>query len=220
MIAHYDFHALCCIFPRCSDEELQLLVLDIKENGLQKPIALYEGKILDGRNRYIACQLLEIEPDYIQYDGDDPLAYVVSLNLCRRHLNESQRAMVAAAIIELRREEREKKTVKEVAKQLNVSERLVHHANKVLEDGTEQDVKDIMSGKKKVMTVADELKEANDFTLSPLSPREEMIQTLGKKILATARAMRRDMDEMFSMTKWNDVYKKLHRDVRMVVFDE
>jgi len=100
MITPYEFHELCCIFPRCTDEELQLLVSDIRENGLQTPITLYEGKILDGRNRYLACQMLNIEPDYVEFDGKDPLPFVVSRNLCRRHLSESQRAMVAAAIIE------------------------------------------------------------------------------------------------------------------------
>ena len=92
MISHYEFHELCCIFPRCSDEELQLLVSDIRENGLLTPITLYEGKILDGRNRYLACQMLNKEPDYVPFDGKDPLPFVVSRNLCRRHLNESQRA--------------------------------------------------------------------------------------------------------------------------------
>ena len=50
---------------------------------------------------YLACQMLNREPDYVQFAGKDPLAFVVSQNLCRRHLSESQRAMVAAAIIEL-----------------------------------------------------------------------------------------------------------------------
>ena len=77
MISHYDFHALCCIFPRCSDEELRLLVADIRENGLKTPITLYEGKILDGRNRYLACQMLNIEPEYVKFTGDDPLAFVI-----------------------------------------------------------------------------------------------------------------------------------------------
>jgi hypothetical protein len=227
MITHYDFHDLCCIFPRCSDEELQLLVSDIRENGLQNPITLFEGKILDGRNRYLACQLLGIEPEYVPFEGTEPMSFVISHNLCRRHLSESQRAMVAAAVIELRRQEQEtratavtKQTVAAVAKEFNVSKRLVHYADKVLQDGTEQDVADIMSGNKKVLNVAKEIKEAEDFTLSPVDPKEETIQTLQTKILTAARAMRKDMDEMFRLTKWSGEYKKLHRDLRMIIFDE
>ena len=42
-----------------------------------------------------------IEPTFTVYTGDDPVAYVVSLNLRRRHLNESQRAVVAATLATL-----------------------------------------------------------------------------------------------------------------------
>ena len=58
MITHYEFHELCCIFPRCSDEELQLLVSDIRENGLRTPIARYEGKILDGTIKFLRTSTL------------------------------------------------------------------------------------------------------------------------------------------------------------------
>jgi len=222
MITHYEFHELCCIFPRCSDEELQLLVSDIRENGLQIPITLYEGKILDGRNRYLACQMLNIEPVYVEFDGKDPLTFVVSRNLCRRHLSESQRAMVAADIIELQRKDngRSEVTIAEAAQQLNVSERLVSHAVKVIQEGTEQDVKDIMSGDRKVRAVSDEIAKLNDFALSPVDPKEEQADELKNKILLAARGMRRSMDEMFRLTKWNHVYKKLHRELRTIIFDE
>ena len=222
MITHYEFHELCCIFPRCSDEELQLLISDIRENGLLTPITRYEGKILDGRNRYLACQMLNKEPDYVDFDGTDPLPFVVSRNLCRRHLSESQRAMVAATIIELQRKEngRSEVTLAEAAEQLNVSERLVSHAVKVIQEGTEQDVRDIMSGERKVRAVSDELARANDFALSPVNPKEEQADELKHRILAAARGMRRSMDEMFHLTKWNPVYKKLHRELRTIIFDE
>jgi len=222
MITPYEFHELCCIFPRCSDEELQLLVSDIRENGLLTPITRYEGKILDGRNRYLACQMLNKEPDYVDFDGTDPLPFVVSRNLCRRHLSESQRAMVAATIIELQRKEngRSEVTLAEAAEQLNVSERLVSHAVKVLTEGSERDVQDIMSGERKVRAVSDEIGRANDFALSPINPKEEQVNELNGKILVAARGIRRSMDEMFRLTKWNQVYKKLHRELRTIIFDE
>jgi len=222
MITPYEFHELCCIFPRCTDEELQLLVSDIRENGLQTPITLYEGKILDGRNRYLACQMLNREPEYVEFEGTAPLPFVVSRNLCRRHLSESQRAMVAAAIIELQRKEngRSEMTISEAAKQLNVSERSVYHAAKVLHDGTEEDVEAIMSGTKKVRAVSDAIKETNDFALSPVDPKEMQIKEFTDKILTVAKGLRRTMDEMFRLTKWGDGYKKLHRELRMIIFDE
>jgi hypothetical protein len=218
----YEFHELCCIFPRCSDEELQLLVSDIRENGLQIPITLFEGKILDGRNRYLACQMLNVEPDYVDFDDRDPLPFVVSRNLCRRHLSESQRAMVAASIIELQRKEngRSEVTVAGVAEQFNVSERLVTHAVKILNEGMEQDVKAIMSGERKVRAVSDELTRTNDFALSPVAPKEEQINEWQHKILTTAKGLRKSMDELFCLSNWSPAYKKLHRELRTIIFDE
>jgi ParB-like nuclease domain len=97
----YEFHPLADIFPMLNDDELKALADDIKAKGLTEPITLYEGKVLDGRNRHRACELAEVElrPDYFtQYEGDDALGFVVSKNLRRRHLNESQRAAIAAEI--------------------------------------------------------------------------------------------------------------------------
>lgn len=96
-----EFHPLSDVFPLMIDSELSELAEDIRENGLHESIILYEDRILDGRNRYIACELAGVEPKFEEYTGDDPLAFVVSLNLKRRHLNESQRAMVAARLAKM-----------------------------------------------------------------------------------------------------------------------
>ena len=81
-----------------SEHELSSLAEDIKKNGLQNAITLYDGKILDGRNRYEACRISGVEPTFETFDGADPLKAVISLNLMRRHLDESQRAVVASRV--------------------------------------------------------------------------------------------------------------------------
>src|SRR5262245_53199230 len=101
MSAILPFHPLAKILPLLEGEEFEELCNDIFRNGLLEPIILYEGKILDGRNRYRACLAADVEPCFETYRGTDPLSYVISRNLKRRHLTTSQRAMVAARISNL-----------------------------------------------------------------------------------------------------------------------
>lgn len=90
-------HPIAALFPLMSDTELDQLAADIKTNGQRIPVVLHEGKILDGRNRARACALAGVDPRYEDWSGDgDPIEWVISVNLHRRHLNETQRAMVGA----------------------------------------------------------------------------------------------------------------------------
>jgi len=72
-----------------------VLVADIGAHGLLQPIVLHEGKILDGRNRYRACQHAGVEPRFEEWRDESPTAYVLSLNLHLRHLADSHRAAIA-----------------------------------------------------------------------------------------------------------------------------
>jgi hypothetical protein len=68
--------------------------------GLQEEIVVHEGKILDGRHRYLACLAKGVPPRFRPYAGEcgSPLAFVVAKNVHRRHLTESQRAFLAARL--------------------------------------------------------------------------------------------------------------------------
>ena len=100
-----EFHEYANIFPLLEDADIRQLADSIKANGLRHKITTYEGKILDGRNRYKACLLAGVDPGYREYKGKDPIAFVIDENLHRRHLNESQRAMAAARAANLKRGE-------------------------------------------------------------------------------------------------------------------
>ena len=99
------FHKYADLFPLIVGEEFRNLVADIQANGLLEPIWLHNGLVIDGRNRYRACRELGIEPKTRNYTGKDPLSFVVSTNLIRRHLDVSQRAMLGARLEPLYAEE-------------------------------------------------------------------------------------------------------------------
>src|SRR5690242_6164271 len=96
MNLHY--HQLANIFPLIEGDAFKALVADVKEHGVREPIWLYQEKILDGRNRYRAASAAKVKCPSQVYRGNDPLAFVISLNLKRRHLDESQRGLAAARV--------------------------------------------------------------------------------------------------------------------------
>ncbi len=93
---NYAPHEIANLFPMMSPDEFVDLKEDIKARGLLEPVVLHEGKILDGRNRFKACQEVGVAIQFVDYAGDDPLGDVISWNLKRRHLSSSQRAIYAA----------------------------------------------------------------------------------------------------------------------------
>ena len=101
-----EYHEIANIFPMMTDAEFEQLKDDIVLNGQLDPVVLYEGKILDGRNRWKVCTELGLVINYDQYRGNNPLSFVISKNLHRRHLNETQRAVVASRIANMRQGER------------------------------------------------------------------------------------------------------------------
>lgn len=89
-------HPAAELFPMMGLDELRSLAADIKANGLQLPIELAQGRILDGRNRFEACKLAGVEPRFVNVLTASPVAYVISRNLHRRNMSPTQAASVAA----------------------------------------------------------------------------------------------------------------------------
>ena len=82
-----QFHPAAEIFPMMAGADFEGLVADIRDNGQREAIVIYNGMILDGRNRYKACQMVGIEPVTTDWNANGtPEAFVVSKNLHRRHL--------------------------------------------------------------------------------------------------------------------------------------
>lgn len=170
-----QFHPLAEIFPVMEGQEFADFVADIKANGLREEIWTHEGKIIDGRNRYRACLEAGVEPTFREWDGKgDLLGFILSLNVHRRHLTPSQRAMVAARARDVYDREAKERMQEggrnkgmvtlpspkagaardKAGKALQVSGSYVDRATKVLEKGTPELIKAVDESRMSVTTAA------------------------------------------------------------------
>jgi hypothetical protein len=182
-------HPYADMFPLMQAEDLAALVTSIKEDGLEERIVLFKGEILDGRNRHAACIEAEVEPAFVEYGGDDPLGFVLRKNLHRRHLQISQRAMVAAKLATMKQGERtdlepsanlQKVSVAEAAETLNVSVRSVETAKVVLTKGDDNLIAAVESGGVSVSAAVKQLTQAVKPSTTPISDGEAQCQRLLK----------------------------------------
>jgi hypothetical protein len=157
----YEFHPAANLFPMMTDAELDALGEDMLEHGQREDIILYRSMILDGRNRYRAAILKGINPRFREELPPDPYAFVASANLHRRHLDASQRAMIAADLATLRDGEhkagasRDAATQGEAAALLEVSRPSVQRARYVKDHGVPDLVSAVEHGDVKVRAAAD-----------------------------------------------------------------
>ena len=107
-IGEYPVHPVASLFPMIDDDALNALAEDIKKNGQREPIlvAFLDGRelnepvVVDGRNRFKACEIAGVEPEFSNDYVMEPHEigpWVISHNLHRRHLTTSQKAAVAVA---------------------------------------------------------------------------------------------------------------------------
>ncbi len=150
-------HPAADAFPMMNAEQYEGLKQDIAERGQQEAIVYWQGQLVDGRNRLMACQELKIEPTECELDeSTDPVAYVISANFHRRHLTTAQRSMVAAKLAKIERGgDRKTDKIKvsidtlkrdEAAKLLNVSIASVARAKQVVERGSKELVQAVERG--------------------------------------------------------------------------
>ena len=160
-------HPAAEMFPLLGDDELRELADDIAAHGLREPIVVQGGTLIDGRNRLRACVMAGVEPTTVELpNGTDPVGYIVSANIHRRHLTTSQRAMLAARLATLSRGEigngRKVDPQKcgpistaQAAKTLAVSPRSVEQAKQVVQHGTPALVAAVHAGDVAVSRAAD-----------------------------------------------------------------
>lgn len=141
----YQRHELSAAFPLMQTVEVKDLAKSIALHGQREAGVLYEGKILDGWHRYLACKSLRAEfyADELP-EGEDPVAFVMDKNGYRRHLTASQRAASIALCLEWRGRGNDSKsahwadysaTAAEMAEKANVSTRSVERAKVAIDAG-------------------------------------------------------------------------------------
>lgn len=153
-----EFHPLANLFPLIEGAAFDELVADVKANGVRERIVILDGMILDGRNRYragIAAGLIDADAPahtgismqpwcelYLPETEGDPLDWVLSKNLHRRHLDESQRAALGAKLETLahggdRKDQDATLHLNRanIGKLVNVSPRTIAKASKVKSEG-------------------------------------------------------------------------------------
>jgi ParB-like chromosome segregation protein Spo0J len=189
-------HPVAELFPLLPSTELDALAADIQANGLREPIWRHrDGRIIDGRNRWLACQMAGVECPCRVFMGDDAelLQFVLSMNLRRRHLDESQRAMVAAKVANLG-EGRPKKTSRiqpvsqaSAAALLRVGVSSVKAAKQVRTKGAPEVVKAVEEGRLAVSTAAGLAARPQGEQRAILAKVEQAPQVAGRKKLRPER---------------------------------
>lgn len=125
-------HPVAAIFPALPDDELAELADDIKKYGLINPIVVQDDLLIDGRNRLRACEIAGVEPTFMTLAEDcDPIPYILSANISRRHMSKGQRAMATAMVYPEAKMGRGSTDAK-VANNLGLSGELVRQARAVL----------------------------------------------------------------------------------------
>lgn len=203
----YRPHPLAELFPLIEGPAYWDLVADIKANGVREPVVLLDGMVLDGRNRYLAAREAGRAVPTVDYVGSDPLAYVVSLNLKRRHLTDSQRAMVAGKIAKAPRGRPAENpplggitppTTTAAAALLNVPHRAVERARAIHEDGAPALVASVEAGEVTVSAAAEvaKLPEAQQVEIVEEGPAavREAARDIRAGIIKVATAPRARAD--------------------------
>jgi hypothetical protein len=215
--ANLPFHDLADTFPLISPEELKSLTEDIRKNGLHERITLFEGKILDGRNRYLAAKAagitLTARDHFRTLPADlDPWDFVVSENIQRRHLTGEQKRDVIAALLTADPSKSDRaiaavakvdnKTVAKVRGDLETGEEIPHLGKRKGKDGKEQsgtkkkarkksEAQAHVVYKRKQEELIDLLKE----THSSYSQAEEWADNTKQRLDETLAKIAEDLDE-------------------------
>lgn len=152
----YQQHPLSAAFPAMSTEDFQGLKDSIENIGVQNPITIFEGMVVDGWNRYKAANELGMDCPSKELDAwIDPVAFVRAQNKDRRHLPLSAWALIEVSLREWKPSHRPDKgelsspllaSNQEMADAVGVTKRTIQQAKAVQSNATPEVIAAVKSG--------------------------------------------------------------------------
>lgn len=180
----YQQHPLSAAFPAMSEQDFQSLKDSITEIGVQNPITLFEGMVIDGWHRYTAANELGMDCPVVELGDVDPRDFVLAQNKARRHITQAQLAMATTSVYAWRpvgnpalsnsAPGAELKTTKELAVSAGVSERTIEQAKAVQTKATPEVVEAVKAGEiglKKAAAIAKLPKEEQAAAIHKPAPK-------------------------------------------------
>jgi ParB-like chromosome segregation protein Spo0J len=197
------------LVPKMNEEEFNELKESILKDGQQEPIeVMSDGTIIDGHNRYKACQIVGVEPKYTIIDIDTieeakHRSYLNNIN--RRNLNTYQKVEWKLSVLP------ENSSLREKSKTGDITLSTVVYVSKIMKDATEETKQKLRAGELNIKPVYFALK-LHDEVLEKLKYKRQDIQDKIKEkygeVLANPEAMSKstadkiqhDVDEITGVT--------------------
>ncbi len=204
-------HPASELFDLHEGEKLWQLADDIKQHGQRRPIVMFDGKIVDGRRRYLACQRAGVEPITEEFAGKeaDIAPWVWSENYHRRHLGAGERAMSAAKYQDYIAKHPTGETAASVPEKFNVSPSSVNRAKKVNKKGDKTLIDAVAKGK---ITVADAAKIADKPKAEQKKAVEAVKNGKANTVTKAVKVQPKNGSEIvFDEQKIEDAFGKLMR---------
>lgn len=187
--AKIPYHPLADIVPWMADDEFRDLRKSVRANGFLpgNEIVLLDGKILDGRNRYLACLYEGVEPQFRDYTGNDPQGYVQA-QITRRNLTPSTLSMVVAKLYFDLDKSGKKLTQEQVRQAYGVGESSVTYATRTIKHGVPELTRMVENGDIDV-------KAAGEVARLPKKEQEKLVKAGPSSVKARASQMRKEADK-------------------------
>ena len=156
-------HRFSELFPPVVGKVYTKLARDLRRDGKVPAVTLYEGALLDGRARLHIAETHKLQCNTVDYEGDDPIGFLIKQNLPRCwSLPMSQRAMIAAKAMSLIED---LTTRMDLIGDLRVPPSMLAGARRILASATQREIKDVSEGRTSISVL-----QAKVRARSPLPP--------------------------------------------------